>query len=223
MKRFFIQMLSIMAAVLLATSCGKDDNDGNVVTDDVVDNGTPQTETVTNGVTTITVTGKTSQASLSKVYVDDNTARTLKFKGDGSEVFVFGTENEGSGWGTVTIDKDDGHYTATLHFPTGKETDFLEGSYTAELNKDKATLPAADGGLTLYDDLPTAVQNAYYTIDFKVTKENGSFKLKTGETDIMVYVKSAFIRSLRAMMPFFSRLMKSFTRCRACTRLESMS
>ena len=202
MKRIIINMLPVMAAVLLATSCGKDDNDSNVVINDVVDNGISQTETVTNGVTTIKVTGKLSQASLSKVTVKSNTDRTLKFEGgEDGEVFVFGTENIGSGWGTIKIDDEEVHYTAILNFPTGKESDFFAGSYTAELNKENANLPAADGGLTKYDNLATAVKNAYYTIDFKVETNTGGdgtpYKLKSdGKGDIKVYVKSAFIHVL---------------------------
>ncbi len=193
MKRFFIKMLPVMAAMLLATSCGKDDNDSNVVIDDnaVVDNSQP-IETVANGITTITVTGKVSKASLSKVTVANNSDRTLQF--EGGEKFVFGKENEGSGWGTVEIADKDGKYTATLNFPTGKETEFLAGSYTATLNEENSTLPADE--LAVYDDLASAVQNAYYTIDFTVQTNDGGnpYKLTSeGSSDIVVSIQSAFI------------------------------
>ena len=188
MKRMFIKMLPVMAAVLLATSCSKEDGNDAVI-DTSIDNGTPQVEAVDNGIKTITITGKLSKESLSKVYVSDNTDRTLKF--NGNETFAFGTEGEGNVYGTIAITKDDGTYTATLNFPN-KDALTAETGFTATHGTDPSVI--SEG----YANLATAVNNAYYTIDFIVKESGGTYSLKdktNTESDIKVNVKSAFIEA----------------------------
>ena len=54
MKRTFLKVLPFAAALLLATSCSKDDNNS---TDEIV-NGGEQIETVTKTVKTLTIRAK---------------------------------------------------------------------------------------------------------------------------------------------------------------------
>ena len=191
MKRTFIKMLPVMAAILLATSCSKDDGD-NAAIDTQIDN--PQ-QTVSNAYKTVTISGKVGKATLSKVTVSDS---YLQFEGDGGEKFTFGTEGESDVYGDITISDEYGDFNATLNYSSEEALLSVEG-FTATLG----TKP--EGLSTGYDDLATAVKNAYYEIPFKVAKdgdEEGKYKLTEGSlskdassSDVKVYVQAAFIRS----------------------------
>ena len=103
MKRTFLKVLPFAAALLLATSCSKDDNNS---TDEIV-NGGEQIETVTKTVKTLTIKGKVKQ-SISKVTTNsDETA--LAF--EGNEEFTFGTQG-GDVYGTINIKDGSGNYEA---------------------------------------------------------------------------------------------------------------
>ncbi len=183
MKRIFIQMLPVMAAVLLATSCSKDDG-GNSEFDSPIDNQ-QQTEAVSDAYKTITINGKLSQSSLSKVGVD---GRTLKF--EGGDEFSVGTEGDDVII-TISITKDDGSYTAELQFKN-ETTLTNETGFTATHGTDPSAI--SEG----YADLPTAVKNAYYTIDFIVVKDGEKYSLKDKKeqtSDIKANVKSAFVNA----------------------------
>ncbi len=189
MKRMFIKMLPVMAAVLLATSCSKDDGNDAAI-DTPIDNGTPHVEAVDNGIKTITITGKLSKESLSKVTVAESEGvKTLQF--EGNETFAFGTVGEGNVYGTIAITEKDGKYTATLNFPN-KDALTAETGFTATHGTDPSVI--SEG----YANLATAVNNAYYTIDFIVEKSGETYSLKdktNTESDIKVNVKSAFIEA----------------------------
>ena len=183
MKRIFIQMLPVMAAILLATSCSKDDG-GNSVIDNVV---APQEEPIQEVVETsirktITITGKVRQASLSKVGVD---GKKLTF--DGTEVFNFSNGKEGDEAisGTIKIKSSEGDYEAS--FPLNDA--LTSSSFTATLNEHKPGV--VDAGEKLAD----AVKAACYAIDFTVLKnDDGVYKMKSGDaSDIVVNIESAFI------------------------------
>ena len=179
-----------MAAVLLATSCSKDDGNDAAI-DTPIDN--PQ-QTVSNAYKTVTISGKVGKATLSKVTVADS-----KLQFDGTEVFTFGEKDKTDVYGDISISDKDGKFTATLNYSTVEV--LTSGDYTATLG-DKP-----EGISTYYDNLETAVKNAYYEIPFKVSEdsdEEGKFKLTEGTLskavpeptyDIKVYVQAAFIRA----------------------------
>lgn len=184
MKRTFIKMLPVMAAILLATSCSKDDGSNSVI-DNVA---APQEETiqdeVKSSVKTITITGKVSQASLSKVGVAElEGVKTLTF--EVGDKFSFGTEGEDNEYGTIEITQTDGSYTATLH---GSESALTStDGFTSTLNEHKQ-------GVIEVESLSDAAKAACYTINFTVSKEDGVYKMKSGDaSDILVNIESAFI------------------------------
>lgn len=180
MKRTFLKVLPFAAALLLATSCGKDENNS---VDEIV-NGGEQTETVVKTFKTLTVKGKVNK-SISKVTTNqDETA--LAF--EGNEVFAFGS-NTDDVYGTINFTNADGSYTATINYT---DETVLSGNFTATLGTNPATISAA------YDNLAAAVKNAYYTINFSIVQENEEYKLKSGETDLVVNLQSAFIEALGA-------------------------
>lgn len=193
MKRIFIQMLPIMAAILLATSCSKDDG-GNAVIDNVVaQQEEPIQESVETSVRkTITITGKVSQTSLSKVGVSETEGKkTLTFVGD--EVFRFsnGVEGDKAVTGSIEIKKSTGEYEASFSFDESNESALTSTSFTATLNEHAIGLNVDDPK----DNLADAVSAACYAINFTVSKnEAGVYKMKSGDaSDIVVNIESAFI------------------------------
>ena len=187
MKRIFIKMLPVMAAVLFATSCGKDEG-GNSVIDNVV---APQEDTiqddVKSSVKTITITGKVNQASLSKVCVEEG--QTLKLELEGNEEFKFSNCKDGDEavFGSIAIKGTTGEYEAAISFHE-EEALTVTGGFTATLNEHSI-------GLVGTDNLSDAVKAACYAIDFNVTKENDEYKMKSGDAeDIVINVESAFIQ-----------------------------
>ena len=178
LKRIFFKVLPFAAALLLATSCSKDDN--NSVNDEVIDNS-QQIETVVKTFKTLTVKGKVNK-SISKVTVNDN---ALAF--DGNEVFTFGNSSDNV-YGTINFTNADGSYTATVNYT---DEQYLNGSFIATLGSNPDVMSTA------YDNLAAAVKNAYYTIDFTITQNEGEYKLKSdNSTDIVVNLQSAFIKAL---------------------------
>ena len=180
MKRTFLKVLPFAAALLLATSCSKDENNS---VDEIV-NGGEQTETVVKTFKTLTVKGKVNK-SISKVTTND-AGTALAF--EGNEVFAFGS-NTDDVYGTINFTNADGSYTATINYT---DETVLSGNFTATLGSNPATISAA------YDNLAAAVKNAYYTINFSIVQENEEYKLKSGETDLVVNLQSAFIEALGA-------------------------
>lgn len=181
MKRTFLKVLPFAAALLLATSCSKDDNNS---TDEIVNNGGEQIETVTKTFKTLTVKGKVNK-SISKVTTNqDETA--LAF--EGNEQFTFGSESADV-YGTINFTNADGTYEATINYANEQA---LSGNFTASLGSNPELMSDA------YENLTAAVQKAYYTIDFTIIQVDGEYKLRSGETDIVVNLQSAFIKALSA-------------------------
>jgi hypothetical protein len=193
MKRTFLKVLPFAAAVLLAASCSKDDNNS---TDEIV-NGGAQIETVTKTVKTLTIKGKVKQ-SISKVTTNPE-GTALAF--EGNEEFTFGQEGDDV-YGTINIKDVSGNYEATVNY-TDEATLLSWDGFTATLGTNSEEMSIA------YDDLATAVHNAYYVIPFNVTSNGeGSYLLRhrgflskdapSAQTDIVVYLRSAFIKALSA-------------------------
>ncbi len=179
MKRNFLKVLPFAAALLLATSCSKDDNNS---TDEIVNNGGEQIETVVKNFKTLTVKGKVNK-SISKVTVEQN---TLVF--EGNEVFTFGNSNDDV-YGTITFTNADGSYEAIINYASEEA---LSGNFIASLGSNPAIISDA------YADLTEAVQHAYFTINFTISQVEGEYKLRSGETDLVVNLQSAFIKALSA-------------------------
>lgn len=181
MKRTFMKFLPIAAAVLLATSCSKDE--GNTVVDNVVTPDPVQEVVEQPTFKTITITGKLIQNSLSKVTTSGTNNRTLKL--EDVEEFSF---SQSGVKGLIKIAAD-GAYTADITF--SDETDLLASAgFTASAGD-------VPDGKTAYESLTKAVEAANYTIDFQVNKKGeDSYSLsKKGDasTDINVENNSAFI------------------------------
>lgn len=201
MKRTFMKFLPLAAAVLLATSCGKDDDNSAAVAQ--VQNQEPVVEEVVgNTVKTITITGKMGKGSLSKVTLDGSNQLKLE---DGlyPDVFTFGRDGVDDFYGSIQIvDADDGSYSATLNFPSEKEEQFLDGTYVATQGEPVSELKT--GEADRYADLEKAVKASYYEIPFKVSHLYGDeYALETTEdveegesTDIMVFIRNAFINAV---------------------------
>ncbi len=190
MKRTFLKVLPFAAALLLATSCSKDDNNS---VDEIV-NGGEQIETVTKTFKTLTVKGKVNK-SISKVTTNqDETA--LAF--EGNEQFTFGSESADV-YGTINFTNADGNYEATINYTDEVALLSVDG-FTATLGSNPETISGP------YDNLATAVKNAYYVIPFKVEKFSEDLYLLSRRSlskdaerlDIVVNLQSAFIKALSA-------------------------
>ena len=186
MKNRFIKFLPIAAAILLGTSCSKDDSNqaiDNVATPDPV-----QAEVVDTPVAkTITISGKASQ-SLSKVTTTDD----VNFAFQGTEAFTFNDETNGVS-GTIQFKNGaSGDYDATITY-----TDAAKLTASTGFKAKHGTPPTAMS--TAYTSLAAAVQNGYYETEFVVTGSEGAYSLKDkadNSNDIKVYVRCAFIKAL---------------------------
>lgn len=186
MKNRFIKLLPIAAAILLGTSCSKDDSNqaiDNVATPDPV-----QAEVVDTPVAkTITISGKASQ-SLSKVTTTDD----VNFAFQGNEAFTFNDETNGVS-GTIQFKNGaSGDYDATITY-----TDAAKLTASTGFKAKHGTPPTAMS--TAYTSLAAAVQNGYYETEFVVTGSEGAYSLKDqadNTSDINVYVRCAFIKAL---------------------------
>jgi hypothetical protein len=185
MKRTFLKVLPFAAAVLLATSCSKDDNNS---TDEIV-NGGAQIETVTKTVKTLTIKGKVKQ-SISKVTTNSE-GTALAF--EANDVFTFGQEGDAV-YGTITILDANGNYTATVNY-TDEGTLLSSDGFTATHGENP--LKISEG----YSTLAAAVQHACYETVFTISYDNANEKYSlasVGSSDIVINLKSAFIKALSA-------------------------
>jgi uncharacterized protein YjdB len=188
MKRTYLKVMPLAAAVLLATSCSKEDNNS---ADEIVNNN-QKIENVVSNVKTLTINGKVKQG-ISKITTSDN--RYFAF--EGNETFTFG-QNTDPVYGSITIYNAGGDFTATINYTD--ESELSSRTFIATFGSNPATIS------TGYDDLATAVQHAYYVIPFRIAQEDGTYKLTEGRLskdaplsyDVQVYVQSAFIKSLRS-------------------------
>lgn len=184
MKRTFLKVLPFAAALLLATSCSKDDNNS---TDEIV-NGGEQIETVTKTVKTLTIKGKVKQ-SISKVTTNSE-GTALAF--EANDVFTFGQEGDAV-YGTITIQDANGNYTATVNYTD--ETALFNTTFTAIHGENPSKI--SEG----YSTLAAAVQHACYETVFTISYDNANekYSLASAEnSDIVINLKSAFIKALSA-------------------------
>jgi len=152
MKKTFMKFLPVAAAVLLATSCSKDDNGSTVV--DNIATPDPVQEVVKPVAKTITITGKVNQ-NLSKV----TTGQYLKLLFEGTEVFTI-FDGAGNEYGKFNILTGGTTYEAVFDADKIKEGDF-----TAKLGEEPTT-SLAKGYQTLQD----ALDALYCEIPFSVKK-----------------------------------------------------
>ena len=211
MKRKFIKILPIAVAVLFATSCSKDDVDNTVKTpqeivQENVDNTindnveTPQEIVQENVDNTVNDNVETPQEIVQEN--DDNTVKTITITGKVSqeslsnEKFEF-DDNTNHVWGHIDITDASGNYTAKLYFK-GEGSNLVGPEFTASLNTDPNPISGP------YNDLKTAVQNAYYTITFQVKKVNNdnpatgyTYQMCTSDENenLVVNIASAFIHA----------------------------
>ncbi len=182
MKRTFLKVLPFAAALLLATSCSKDDNNS---TDEIV-NGGEQIETVTKTVKTLTIKGKVKQ-SISKVTTNSE-GTALAF--EANDVFTFGQAGDAV-YGTITIQDANGNYTATVNYTD--ETALFNTTFTAIHGENPSKI--SEG----YSTLAAAVQHACYETAFTISYTNDKYSLASAESsDIVINLKSAFIKALSA-------------------------
>ena len=192
MKRFFLQILPLMAAVLVATSCSKDDN-GEV-------NINESTEVEQSKIVKIPFSVKVDNSfGISKIaYSGDETVITRAFeaKDEGTELTVTGEGIENS---ILTLKCEDGNYffEGDINVTAENEDKFttgeinLTGTFGTALTNSvsstvslaalmsecnhqyKAEFMSGDQSITLYD------QNAY--LYFKLAATQTKLKISTGE------------------------------------------
>lgn len=194
MKKILMKFLPIVAVILFATSCGKEeDNNSPVVENEATPAAPVQEKVEDNTPKTLVIRGKVDKGSLSKVTVESG---SLKFQvGD---KFSFSEEITGlystheTVSGTITITDPDGSYEAVLNYIDESNLTRSWG-YTATHGTKLTTISGA------YNSLTDAVQNAYYETRFDVVKNSdGTFALRASsndKSDILVEVKTAFIRA----------------------------
>ena len=141
MKKVFLRILPLAAAVLLATSCSKDENNDNAVVND-------GQETVITKEKTVTVSGKASKkAGLSKISCTDGTNLTF----DGGEIISI-SGDEGNIHGDATLAAD-GSFTVELSYPADKEESYK--SFTATIGTNPTDVKGS------YGDIDAAAADIY--------------------------------------------------------------
>lgn len=194
MKKILMKFLPIVAVILFATSCGKEEDNNSPVVENEATPAPVQEKVEDNTPKTLVIRGKVDKGSLSKVTVESG---SLKFQvGDEFSFSQFITGNvyhaEETVSGTITITDADGSYEAVLNYIDESNLTRSFG-FTATHGTKLTTISGA------YNSLTDAVQNAYYETRFSVVKQNdGTFALRASsnsESDIKVEVKTAFIRA----------------------------
>ena len=178
MKKTFLKFLPVAAAVLLATSCSKDDN-GSTVVDNIATPDLVQEVVKPEAKNIITITGKVNQ-NLSKVTTDEDL--NLMFAGD-EEFYII--DNEKNKCGTLTIQSDKSTYVAKID-----AENIDKGPFEARLGEypdvsDWSTV-------TAYPTLQEALDAAYYIIPFSVTKSGDTYSIG----DVTASIQCAFVKAL---------------------------
>ena len=178
MKKTFLKFLPVAAAVLLATSCSKDDN-GSTVVDNIATPDPVQEVVKPEAKNIITITGKVNQ-NLSKVTTDEDL--NLLFAG-GEEFYII--DNEKNKCGSLTIQSDKSTYVANID-----AENIDKGPFEARLGEypdvsDWSTV-------TAYPTLQEALDAAYYEIPFKVTKSGDKYSIGA----VTAYIQCAFVKAL---------------------------
>jgi len=175
MKKTFLKFLPVAAAVLLATSCSKDDN-GSTVVDNIATPDPVQEVVKPEAKNIITITGKVNQ-NLSKVTTDEDL--NLLFAG-GEEFYIF--DNEKNKCGSLTIQSDKSTYVANID-----AENIDKGPFVARLGE-----YPADDLATGYATLQEALDAAYYIIPFSVTKSGDTYSIG----DVTASIQCAFVKAL---------------------------
>ncbi len=203
MKKIFLMFLPLMAAVVLATSCSKDDDTSAIVNNEP-DNATPAPaeEVAKPGYVQIPFSVKVNEGtSLSKIsYSGDGISSITSSFEDSDAGLTMTVTGTGINQSTLTLSKDesDFYFIGTISVEEGKETHFATGNITligtcgtalteatsstvslADLMKScnhqyKAEFLSNATSITLYD------QNAY--LHFTLPSIHTRLQLKIGET-----------------------------------------
>ena len=178
MKKTFLKFLPVAAAVLLATSCSKDDN-GSTVVDNIATPDPVQEVVKPEAKNIITITGKVNQ-NLSKVTTDEDL--NLLFAG-GEEFYII--DNEKNKCGTLTIQSDKSTYVAKID-----AENIDKGPFEARLGENPDVSDWST--VTAYQTLQEALDAAYYIIPFKVTKSGDTYSIG----DVTASIQCAFVKAL---------------------------
>ena len=177
MKKVFLRILPLAAAVLLATSCSKDENNDNAVVND-------GQETVITKEKTVTVSGTASKkAGLSKISCADGTNLTF----DGGEIISI-SGDEGNIHGDATLAAD-GSFTVELSYPADKEESYLLGkNLTATIGTNPTDVKGS------YGDIDAAAADIYEVSSNEVTITKSGNDLAFSEAFSMQEFTATFKR-----------------------------
>lgn len=164
MKKTFIKILPLAAAVLFTTSCNKEDNNTN-------DNVVPGQEKVEKQYKTVTVTGKADKKQgISKFAYDSENNRLIFAEGD--KISFSGDNGDITGEGTFI--SNDGYFTATLKYPADENYALKEKEITATIGT------RIENTYLIYNDMNAAVANIYET-------SSNALKLTDGENEELTF------------------------------------
>lgn len=164
MKKTFIKILPLAAAVLFTTSCNKEDNNTN-------DNVVPGQEKVEKQYKTVTVTGKADKKQgISKFAYDSENNRLIFAEGD--KISFSGDNGDITGEGTFI--SNDGYFTATLKYPADENYALKEKEITATIGT------RIENTYLIYNDMNAAVANIYET-------SSNALKLTDGQNEELTF------------------------------------
>ena len=164
MKKTFIKILPLAAAVLFTTSCNKEDNNTN-------DNVVPGQEKVEKQYKTVTVTGKADKKQgISKFAYDSENNRLIFAEGD--KISFSGDNGDVTGEGTFT--GEGGYFTATLKYPADENYALKEKEITATIGT------RIENTYLIYDGMNAAVANIYET-------SSNALKLTDGQNEELTF------------------------------------
>ena len=180
MKKVFLRILPLAAAVLLATSCSKDENNDNAVVND-------GQETVITTEKTVTVSGTASKkAGLSKISCADG--KNLTF--DGGEIISI-SGDDGNIHGNAELAAD-GSFTVELSYPADKEESYLlDKSFTATIGTNPTDVKGS------YGDIDAAAADIYEVSSNVVALTQGEDGLAFSEAFSMC-VEVAFVENKKS-------------------------
>ena len=202
MKKILFKVLPIAAAIVLATSCSKDNDDSNNVINP--ENNTPTPEVVTPKTSSVTMSFKVNtSAGLSKIGIaEDNGNLGVSPKFDGDEKIEFadaGNHVTGSVTLTAANLKDDGK-TAEFEVTFEGETDDIEKFKSGDITL-TATIgsPLADITPTSYTSLEEAMRaNSYQVskdaITFSESQSTITFVEQTAYLEIGLPVSKTTVK-----------------------------
>ena len=175
MKKTFLRILPLAVAVLLATSCSKDENNDNNIVND-------KQETVVVKEKTVSVSGSVNvKSGISKLSTSNGKDITF----DGTEVIEF-SGDDGKIHGSTTV-ASNGSFTVDLSYPATEELSYLNGKSLT------ATIGTAPTDVQVYSDFATALAAAY-EISNEVTL-NVSEETVTFSGNVVMNINVAFVKN----------------------------